>query len=71
MAKPPVRKEGGVFISLGGDTSLSIDTNDNLWIVDSTHNKHKPTEVYLGKATKLRMANLQNYINRLAIHAVG
>lgn len=58
-----------VYISLGNGRDLGIDGYGELRIVN--RNAPRGSQVTsLGVATKKRIADIQEYLNRLAIHAV-
>lgn len=54
-----------IYISLGGDVDLGITNDDHLVLADYTAYR-----VDLGKATVKRIEQLQEYFERLKIHAV-
>jgi hypothetical protein len=59
------RRDVSVGITLGSGQELAITDDDHLIVID-----HAGYRIDLGRATKRRFADLREYVERLAIHAV-
>jgi hypothetical protein len=62
------KQDHTVAVSLGNANQIGIDQNGDLSLIhDGSKSKHR---FNLGKATKRRIENLQEYLGRLIVHAV-
>jgi hypothetical protein len=61
------KQDHTVGVSLGNANQVGIDQNGDLSLIhDGPKSKHR---FNLGRATKRRITNLQEYLGRLVIHA--
>jgi hypothetical protein len=63
------KQDHAVAVSLGNGNYIGIDENNDLSLIhDTTRSKYR---FNLGPATRKRIDNLQEYLERLKCHAVA
>jgi hypothetical protein len=62
---------GAILITLGGMVELWINGNDHLIVVQKDEAGNIDKAIDLGLATRKRLDNLQDYLERLKVHAVA
>lgn len=69
MSDIPTDQLGNVTITLGNGVDLAVDRYGELKIIQR-HGMAHHRVTSLGMATKARFAQLKDYLDRLAVHAV-